>query len=104
MDARAAAETKDAAEPGRARGREQRPQTSPQALSLLSLQRSAGNAAVVQLLGQDVQRKEAGAEETTAPPQAPPQAGGAAAPPVPAGETYPTDWFVDFDQMKKGGG
>ncbi len=82
---------------------------------LLAIQRSAGNAAVVQLLkqggaagGLHVLREPAPAE--AAPAQAAP-AGGAAgqaqqagAPAAASGQTFGTDWFVDYSQVKQGAG
>src|SRR5262249_20839543 len=102
MDARAAAEARDTAETRGAAVRERAEGGGPQPLSLLALQRSAGNAAVTQLLGRGsgVQRK----DDPAAGEQAPADANAAPTNAPPAGGKVPTDWFVDFDQMKKGSG
>ena len=90
-----------------ARPRRPSPQANPPQLSLLALQRSAGNAAVARL----VQRQPATAE---APPQEAPapatetapgaQTGASGAPQPATGPKHATDWFADFDQTGGAGG
>lgn len=101
------AQTETASEDGAAHG----PVLSPAQVSLLSIQRSAGNAAVVQILRQrNPPNAQPGLLREPAPAEAPPVAGSvpasqsAAAPGAGSGQAFATDWFVDYDQMKRGGG
>src|SRR4051794_30080475 len=109
-------ERRDDAVAGGVRSRRQAgPGGSPPQLALLALQRSAGNAAVAQLVGggSPVQRQPAPAEAQPQPaqPRVPatdaaqaPQSGQAATASPAAGPKHPTDWFVDFDQVNGAGG